>query len=299
MIYIAIALLAFSIFAFIFLSKEGIIPGVLSFLGSIALAIAGSIAVVPPGHVGVMVFFGAVQQNTLPEGLSFVNPFMSVSHMSGRTKTYTMSGEKAAIVALSSDGLRIPMDVSVVYRLDPTYASFVLQNIGYEYEDILLKPVSRTAVRQASAKFTAQQAYSTKRDTLALKMTSTLRANMKSILAQRGFKHQAIHIEQVLLRKVDLPDKVKAAIEDKLQAEQSAQAMTFVLEKERKEAERKEIEASGIQKFQEIVRKGIDAQFLKWKGIEATEKLASSANTKIVIIGGKDGLPVILNSATK
>ena len=271
-------------------------------VASLALSISGSIATVPPGHVGVQVLFGSVQEKTLPEGLSVVNPFVSVNHMSGRTQTYTMSGtdetsnDIGAIIALSSDGLRIPMDVSIVYRLDPTYASWVLQNIGVGYEDILLKPASRTAVRQAAAKFTAQQAYSSQREQLSLRMMNALSDSIKQIFRQRGFNNDAIHIEQVLLRNVNLPDRVKNAIEEKLGAEQEAQRMTFILEKERKEAERKEIEAGGIQKFQEIVKQGIDDRLLRWKGIEATEKLALSKNAKVVVIGGSDGLPIILNA---
>jgi regulator of protease activity HflC (stomatin/prohibitin superfamily) len=278
------------------------IASIVLFCAGILFAAMASIAIVPPGHVGVQVLFGSVRQATLSEGLSVVNPFVSVSHMSGRTQTYTMAeadSEKGrAIVALSSDGLRIPMDVSIIYRLDPTHASWILQNVGYEYQDILMKPAARTAVRQAAAGFTAQEAYSTKRDALADSMMDTLNKSIMKIFEQRGFKHKAIHIEQVLLRNVDLPKRVKDAIEQKLEAEQEAQKMTFVLEKETREAERKKVEAGGIQQFQEIVKKGIDNRLLRWKGIEATENLAKSNNTKIIVIGGGgDGLPIILNTS--
>jgi regulator of protease activity HflC (stomatin/prohibitin superfamily) len=270
-----------------------------AFLITIVFSVASSVAVVPPGHVGVQVLLGSVQSNTLPEGLSFVNPFVSVSHMSGRTQAYTMSSGQGedAIVVLSSDGLRMPMDISIIYRLDPTHASWILQNVGYQYEGILLRPAARTAVRQAAANFTAQEAYSTKRDVLADSMMRSLDRSIVNIFRQRGFDHKAIHIEQVLLRNVNLPDRVKNAIEQKLESEQEAQKMTFVLQKERQEAERKKIEATGIQEFQEIVKKGIDDRLLRWKGIEATEKLAGSNNSKVIVIGGANGLPLILNTA--
>ena len=105
-------------------------------------------------------------------------------------------------------------------------------------------------------------------------MSDRLRDKIKKILAKRGFEGDAIHIEQVLLRNVDLPARLKDAIEKKLEADQQAQRMVYVLKKEHQEAERKEIEAGGIQKFQEIVAKGIDERLLRWKGIEATQNLA-------------------------
>ena len=307
MIWISV-IAAFAVFILLFMfAKTG--DRFYAFMMFIAMAFglvmgtAASIAIVPPGHVGVQVLFGSVKEASLPEGLSAVNPFVTVSHMSGRTHIYTMSGsgrdgeDSSSITALSGDWMTIPMDVSVVYRLDKTHAPWVLQNIGYEYANTLLKPAARTAVRQAAALFTAQEACSTKRADLANEMTKALNRSIVKILKQRGFEYPAIHIEQVLLRNISLPKRVEEAIEEKLEAEQAAQKMDFVLDKERKEAERKEIEARGIQEFQNTVKKGITQDLLRWKGIEATEALARSPNAKIVIIGGGDnGLPVILNT---
>lgn len=275
---------------------------------SIGFLAAGCIATVPPGHVGVQVLWGAVNQTSLPEGLNIVNPFIRVYHMSARTQTYTMAdsprspGERQhgrAVIALSSDGLRIPMEVSIVYRLAGKDAAWVLQNIGYNYQAIILRPAGRSAIREAASNYTAQEAYATKRDELARAMRDLIRKEVAGIVEERGFKGRGIIIQEVLLRNVDLPTRVKNAIEEKLSAEQEAQRMTFVLERERKEAQRKEIEAKGIQKFQEIVRQGIDEKLLKWKGIEATLEIAKSQNAKVIIVGGADGLPIILNTESK
>ncbi len=109
-------------------------------------------------------------------------------------------------------------------------------------------------------------------------------------------KDRGVFIEAILLRNIELPAQVAKAVEAKLAADQQAQQMDFVLRKESKEAERKRIEAQGISDFQRIVTAGISPALLTWKGIEATEKIATSPNTKIIIVGGKDGLPVILNT---
>ncbi|NNE84161.1 MAG: hypothetical protein HKN28_09340 [Alphaproteobacteria bacterium] len=144
--------------------------------------------------------------------------------------------------------------------------------------------------------FNSQEAYSDKRELLADETQKRLVGRIAALLAERQYDGQAVAVQQVLLRDVKLPTQIRASIEQKLAAEQEAQRMVFVLQKETQEAERKRIEARGIKDFQNIVREGIDEQLLRWKGIEATERLAESQNTKIVVIGGTDGLPLILNS---
>jgi len=283
-----------------------IIFGVVSLAGLIVI-ISCCFTVVPAGHVGVTVVFGSVNDKSVPEGLHLINPFASVSKMSVRTETYTMSaivdeGTKLGndgVTCLSKDGLKMPLDITVVYRLVPSDAPWIYQNIGSDYEEKVIRPSARTAIREAASTITAQEAYSSKRKELATKTEELLTQKISSIIQERGFNGKGFIIQQLQLRDVELPSKVKNAIEDKLAAEQEAQRMEFVLAKERKEAERKEIEANGIQKFQEIVMKGISDQLLQWRGIEATTKLAESNNAKIVIIGGKDGLPIILNAKEK
>lgn len=263
--------------------------------------------IIPAGHVGVQVLFGKVKPTSLTEGIQIINPLVDVQQMSVRTETYTMSATASegqvrgddSIQALSSDGLLMPLDMTIAYRLVGGDAPRVYRDIGADYVDKIIRPASRTAVREAIAGFTAQEAYATKREALPQKMHELLTERMRALLEQReDFKGNAgFLIDQVMLRNIQLPAKVKNAIEAKLEAAQQAEQMQFVLDKERQEAERKRIEARGVSDFQTIVSQSINANLLQWKGIEATEALSKSPNAKIVVIGsGKNGLPVILNA---
>jgi regulator of protease activity HflC (stomatin/prohibitin superfamily) len=276
------------------------------FVVSILLTAASCAVIIPAGHVGVQVLFGKVKPAALTEGIQLINPFVVVQEMSVRTETYTMSATSNegqmrgddSIQALSSDGLLMPLDITIAFRLVGGDAPRVYRDIGGDYVDKIIRPASRTAVREAIAGFTAQEAYSTKREALPQKMHDLLTERMRSLLEQREDFRGATGfiVDQVMLRKIQLPDKVKNAIEAKLDAAQQAEQMQFVLDKERQEAERKRIEAKGVSDFQTIVSQSINANLLQWKGIEATEALAKSQNAKIVVIGaGKNGLPVILN----
>jgi len=288
------------------------LPPAVAFGSTAVLAAAGlllvfsSIVIIPPGNVGVQVLFGSVKDTALSAGIHVINPFVEVTPMSVRTEMYTMSatanegqrGGDDSVSALSSDGLFMPLDVTIAFRLVGTDAAKVYSDFGANYVENILRPAARTAVREAIAGFTAQEAYSTKREELPLKMQELLTLRMKALLSEReDFRGKTgFIVDQVMLRKIQLPDKVKNAIEAKLEAAQQAEQMQFVLDKERQEAERKRIEAKGVSDFQTIVSQSINTNLLEWKGIEATETLAKSQNAKIVIIGsGKNGLPVILN----
>jgi regulator of protease activity HflC (stomatin/prohibitin superfamily) len=284
-----------------------IVTGSMALLAaSAALFLFGSVVVIPPGHVGVQVLFGRVKSDALPAGIHVINPFVEVTQMSVQTEVYTMSatpneGQRSgddSIQALSSDGLLMPLDITIAYRLVGSDAPKIYSDIGADYIEKIIRPASRTAVREAIAGFTAQEAYSTKREALPAMMNTLLTARMRSLLDQReDFKGATgFIVDQIMLRNIQLPAKVKNAIEAKLEAAQQAEQMQFVLDKERQEAERKRIEARGVSDFQTIVSQSINTNLLQWKGIEATETLAKSPNAKIVIIGsGKNGLPVILN----
>jgi len=277
---------------------------------SLLAALFSVVAVVPAGHVGVAVVFGKVQDRHLNEGLNFLNPLARVEEMTVRTETYTMSSVRDegavkgddSITSLSADGLMMPLDVTLAYRLVPDDAPWLYRSIGPDYVDKVIRPVSRTAVREAIAGFTSQEAYATRRQELAMSIDQLLTTRLRELLMQhedfqnrRGFV-----IEQVMIRNVQLPARVKNAIEEKLEAEQQALRMRFILEKERQEAERKAIEARGISDFQSIVSRGISDQLLAWKGIEATQQLAHSTNSKIIIIGNpKNGMPLIIPSEQK
>jgi regulator of protease activity HflC (stomatin/prohibitin superfamily) len=252
-------------------------------LGGLLLLILvwASVAYVPPGHVGVLTLFGRVTGEVLPEGTHFVNPFKSNTKMTVRTQEMK---ESASVP--SSEGLVVNLDTSLLFRLDPQKASWVYQNIQAPYERTIVEPTLRSFIRSITAAHSANALYSSAREEVARQISSEL---------QRELGRRGIIVENVLLRDIQLPTTLKASIEAKQQAEQESLAMGFRLQKERQEAERKRIEAQGIRDFQQTVSQGISTQLLEWKGIEATETLAKSPNSKIVVIGSpKNGLPLIL-----
>jgi prohibitin 1 len=239
---------------------------------------------IPAGHVGVVDFFGVVSDKPLTAGIQPVNPLADVIKFSIQTKEH-----KETMQVLSREGLTIGLEISVLYRLNPDSAAQVYKTIlGGDYEDIVLVPQFRSISRAVTASFQASALYSTEREQLAIAIQNEL----GSLVSKRG-----IIIESTPLRNVGLPPQLTEAIETKQRADQESQRMQFILTKEKQEAERKRIEAQGISDFQIIVARGISEQLLRWKGIETTEKLASSPNTKVIIIGaGKDGLPLILDT---
>jgi regulator of protease activity HflC (stomatin/prohibitin superfamily) len=288
-------------------SGRSFLPRAASFtalvLGVLAL-IASGFAQIEAGRVGVASLFGAVDSEPLTQGLHVINPLKRVTQMSTRTEAISVhagpGGRPAGdtVDAISSDGMRMPLDATVYYRLLPADAPWVYQHLGEDYADKIVIPATRTAVREALARFTAQEAYSTKRDQLTQLMQDILRRHVRSLLDDYKFDGQAVVVQQVLLRNIGIPDQVRDAIEKKLAAEQQALAMQFVLQKETQEAERKRIEARGIADFQKIVTEGISDKLLAWKGIEATLEISKSPNAKVVVIGNsKNGLPVIFDSS--
>jgi prohibitin 1 len=233
------------------------------------------------GEVGVVTLFGRVTGEVLDSGLHFVNPLKSVHKITVRTQSVKESAEVP-----SSEGLVMKLDTSVVYHVNSGKAADIYRELGPEFESVIIEPTVRSAVREATASHGANTLYSSAREEVAQQILASLVAQLKP----RG-----IEIEQVLLRDIQLPQALKESIELKQQAEQESLAMSFKLQKEKQEAERKRIEAQGIRDFQQTVSQGISNQLLEWKGIEATTLLANSPNTKIVVIGNsKNGLPLIL-----
>lgn len=247
-----------------------------------AIAFGQSLTVVPAGHVGVVDFFGTVSENTLKAGINIINPLARVIKFSIKTQEI-----KEVMEVPSKEGLAVELEVSALFHLNPEKAAEVYKTVGENYVQIILEPQFRSVARGVTAGYDARSLYTSEREMLA----QTILKDLEKIVEPRG-----ITIESTPLRRVRLPDGLRAAIEAKLQAEQASQQMQFVLMKERQEADRKRIEAQGIADFQNIVARGITEQLLRWKGIEATEKLASSPNAKVIVIGGKDGLPLILNA---
>ncbi len=252
-------------------------------IGVIALVILlfWSVVSVPAGHVAVITLFGKVSERMLDEGIHLINPLAATHEMSVRTQEFK---ETASVP--SSEGLMMTLDTSLLLRLDAKRAADVYQKIGLNYITVVVEPMLRSAIRDITAKHSANALYTGGREEVQQKIQEMLFKE----LGDRG-----IFVENVLLRDVQLPAMLKTSIEQKQQAEQESLRMSFILQREKQEAERKRIEAQGIADFQRIVAAGISQQLLEWKGIEATEKLAASNNTKVVVIGsGKSGLPLIL-----
>jgi len=253
----------------------------LAILVVLIIVVLASITSIPTGNVGVLTLFGRVTGETLPEGIHLVNPLKSVQKLSVQTQSVKESANVP-----SNEGLILALDTSLLFRLDKDKAAFVYQTVGDNYAEKIVEPTLRAAIRASTSAHTANALYTNARELVQQQIQDEL----KSQLAPRG-----VIVENVLLRDVQLPAMLKGSIEAKQQAEQDALRMSFILQKEKQEAERKRIEAQGIADFQKIVATGISPQLLEWKGIEATEKLATSANAKVVIIGNpKNGLPLVL-----
>ncbi len=248
------------------------------------MALSQCFAVIPAGNVGVVDFFGTVQEQTLKSGINFVNPMANVIKYSIQTQEH-----KEAMQVLSREGLTIGLEVSALYRLSPDSAASMYKTVaGGDYQTIILVPQFRSICRAVTASFQASALYSTERERLG----ASIQEELAKTVAPRG-----VTIENTPIRNVVLPTQLTEAIEQKQKADQESQRMEFILTKEKQEADRKRIEAKGISDFNKIVAQGISESLLRWKGIEATMKIAESNNTKVVIIGsGKDGLPIILDT---
>lgn len=261
--------------------------GLLIALGLIAAAILNTIVVVPSSNVGVMTTFGTVAERILSEGLHFKSPFQRIHLFSVKTQLLDPKFQSVP----TREGLTVQLDTAILYHINAEGARDIFRKLGPQFERLVVGPALFSAVRGLTSEYEAKALYTTGRNEIQRKLTEEL----AKTLGARG-----IQVEEVLLKEVKLPRELSVAIETKMRREQESEQMEFVLLKERQESERKRIEAQGIQDFQNIVSKGITPGLLKWKGIEATEKLAKSPNSKVVVVGtGSNSLPVILNDDRK
>jgi prohibitin 1 len=259
----------------------GLLTLVVLVIGVVVFLAAGPFRTVAAGHVGVKDFFGSVSAATLQPGINVVMPMTRVIEMSVQTQEM-----KEVAEVPSQEGLILSLETSLLFQLEPAKAADIYRTVGRDYVSRIVEPQFRSAIREVTASYEAKALYSAEREKIAKEIFTLFRR----LAGERG-----IVVQQVLLRRIGLPPVVANAIQEKLRREQEAEQMKFVLQKEQQEAERKRIEAQGIADFQRIVAQGISAQLLEWKGIEATEKLAASTNSKVVVIGGsKNGLPIIL-----
>lgn len=238
------------------------------------------------GEVGVQKLFGKVEDRVLESGLNFVNPLVTVTDMNIQTQNYTMSGVHNegklagddAIRILSTDGLELTIDLTVLYHVNKTEAPRIVREIGKDIEDVIVRPVTRTKIRDNAVYYTAIDLYSTKRE----EFQSRIFHDIDTIFKLRG-----LTLEQLLIRNIALPESVKEAIEKKINAEQDAQKMQYVLQKEKQEAERKRVEAQGIADYQRILSTGLSDKMLQYEQIKAQKELALSTNAKVIIMNGK------------
>jgi regulator of protease activity HflC (stomatin/prohibitin superfamily) len=249
------------------------------------------------GQIGVSSLFGKVSNEVLTPGLNFVNPLVNVYNVDIKTLNYTMSGvhnegEKEgddAIRVLTSDGLEVTIDLTVLYRVVGTEAPRLIKETGLDYKDKIVRPLTRTKIRDNAVYFTAIDLYSTKRDQFQNRIFTSIEAD---------FKKRGLILEQLLLRNITLPNNVKTSIEEKIKAEQDAQKMEFVLQKEKQEAERKRVEAQGIADYQRIISTGLNDKQLQYEQIQMMKGLITSPNSKVIVMG-KGNTPVILDSKDK
>lgn len=267
--------------------KLGRIGYLIGFL-LIALGFVSSCFVqISAGTVGVQTLFGKVQKRILTEGLSVVNPIMSVTKFDTKTQNYTMSavhdeGDQNgddAIRVLSADGLEVIIDLTVLYRVMADKAPNILRTIGEDYTAVVVRPITRTKIRDLAANYDAVALYSNKREEFQQRLFTAI---------EKEFSKRGFVIEQVLIRNLNLPQSVKAAIESKINAEQESQKMRFILDKERQEADRKRVEAQGISDYQRILTSTLSDKLLQYEKIKAQKELANSPNAKIIIMDGKN-----------
>ncbi len=245
------------------------------------------------GQVGVKVLFGSIQNDVLGSGLHFINPLLDIRKLDVKTQNYTMSGVNDeghksgddAIKVLTSDGLEVTIDLTVLYRITSADAPRLLRETGADYEDKIVRPITRTKIRDNAVYYLAVDLFGNKRDEFQQRI-------YKSI--EDDFKKRGLMLEQLLVRNITLPNSVKASIESKINAEQDAKKMEFVLQKEKQEAERKRVEAQGIADYQRIINTGLTDQQLQYEQIKAMKELALSQNAKVIVMG-KGNTPIIID----
>ena len=257
--------------------------------------VSSSIKQIDAGEVGVQTLFGKVQSQVLGSGLNIVNPLVEVHPFVIKTQNYTMSairdeGDKVgddAIRVLSSDGLEVIIDLTVLYRVMPDQAPNIYREIGEDYKNVVVRPITRTKIRDNAVYYDAVSLYSTKRTEFYSRIFKDIESD---------FKKRGLFLEQILIRNINLPTSVKASIESKINAEQEAQKMQFVLQKESQEAERKRIEAQGIADYQRIIATNLTDKQLEYEQIKANLALANSTNAKVIVIGGNGKMPLMIDS---
>ncbi len=260
-------------------------------LAALILILNASIIVVRVGETGVYTLFGKVKDDELHSGLHIVNPLAKIIPMSIRTEEYTMSithggGKKMgadSIAALTKEGLNVDLDITVLYHLNEESASDIYRELGLDYKEKIIRPTIRSVIREIIAQYNAKDIYSEKRQEASQKIL----ARLKEEIEPRG-----IVVEEVLLRNVSLPASLTKAIQDKLKAEQEAQKYDYLLEKEKKEKQRKIIEAEGQRDAQKIINESLTTNYLYYLYIK---ELKDRQGTIYVPTNPSTGMPLFRN----
>lgn len=236
--------------------------------------------IVRQGEVGVKRKLGKLGNEIYQPGPVVINPFITrMLKISTQTENLEVKLDLP-----SKEGLTIRSQISILYHVKPEMAPQILQNIGPFYENTVILSVFRSAAADVTARYMAKDMHTNQRATIEAEIAG----HMRKMLAQRGFD-----IEAVLLKSIQLPDGLSAAIQQKLEAEQQAQQMEFVLQREKQEAERKKIEAEGLRQAQLIISDGLNDFFIRWKSLEVFRELAKSPSSKIIVTDGKT--PLLIN----
>ena len=237
------------------------------------LILAQAVRIVPAGHVGVIDFFGKVSSRTLPSGITLVNPLARVIPLSVQTQE-----DKETMSVPSKEGLNVALEISILYRLKPEKAAEIYRTVGTDYANVILIPQSRSVARDVTVASEAKALYTSERETLAQKFHDYL---------QQHVEERGIVIESILLRSITLPPTVSQAIEQKLKAEQDAERMKFVLQKEQQEAERKRVEAAGIRDAQGIINQSLTSQYLHYLWINTLNQ-----NPNVIYVATEANMPL-------
>lgn len=255
----------------------------------VIIALSNSIFLtIQPGETGVLFrkFSGGLDKDKIYEqGFHIIAPWntMHVYNVKEQIAEESMD-------VLDKNGLSVSVDVTVRFNPAPQKIGYLHEIFGTGYIGVLVVPEVRSTVRQVMGRYTAEEIYSTKRS----EVETAIETETQGVL---GSENNNIQMRALLIRSINLPDQIKNAIESKLQQEQEALAYQFRLDKEKSEAERKRIEAEGEARANQIINSSLTNALLKMRGIEATTRLASSSNSKVIVIGGgKEGVPLILGN---
>jgi len=243
------------------------------------------IVIIDGGTVGVQKLFGEYEKEVLSPGLSIVNPLKEILIFNIQTQKMTMGQEQdsdsAPIKVLSKDGLEVILDLSVIYKVDPQKAPWIMEFLG-DYKIKIIIPEIRSKIRSVAATYNAIQLYSEKKEEFYITITSYL---------EKSFLDNGILLQEILIRNIELPQSVRASIERKITADQESQRMEFVLKKEEQEAERKRVEARGVADAQKIITEGLSNRILQFEQIKVQKELVNSPNSKIIILGNSKNSP--------